>query len=172
LYDQPYFDFSPLNYSIPEIKMVDKSKNQSPLKISAVAINNNGILMDGKYNEGEITGYVPGTSFTINARLMDVSNSNPGYQFFFLTEDLNSTTQNGYGAYISGRTLCARIKSANYCSGVYLTRNVPVDVTVSYNGKSDTLANWCRTLNLNYSKVRQRMYHGKSFEEAIIGAEL
>ena len=138
MYDQTYFDFTPLNHSIPEINMVDKSEHQRPLKISAIAINKNGILMDGKYNEGEITGYVPGTAFTINARLTDVANSNPGYQFFFLTEDLNSTTQNGYGAYISGRTLCARVKSANYCSGAYLTRNVPVDVTVSYNGV-DTL---------------------------------
>ena len=53
--------------------MVDKSEHQRPLKINAIAINKNGILMDGKYNEGEITGYVPGTAFTINAKLTDVA---------------------------------------------------------------------------------------------------
>ena len=42
---------------------------------------------------------------------------------------------------------------------------------ISYNGKTQSLANWCRELNLNYSKVRQRIYHGKAFEDAIIGAE-
>ena len=42
---------------------------------------------------------------------------------------------------------------------------------VTYNCKTQTLANWCRELNLNYSKVRQRMYHNKTFEQSIIGAE-
>jgi hypothetical protein len=42
---------------------------------------------------------------------------------------------------------------------------------ITYNSKTQTLANWCKELNLNYSKVRQRIYNGKSFEVAIIGAE-
>lgn len=46
------------------------------------------------------------------------------------------------------------------------------NIIISYKNENDTLANWCRKLNLNYSKVRQRMYHGKTFEESIIGAEL
>lgn len=45
-------------------------------------------------------------------------------------------------------------------------------IAILYNGKTQSLAAWCRELNLNYSKVRQRIYHGKSFELAIIGAEL
>lgn len=45
------------------------------------------------------------------------------------------------------------------------------NLNVSYNGKTQSLANWCRELNLNYSKVRQRLYHGKTFEESIKGAE-
>ena len=134
MYDQAYFDFSPLNYSIPEINLVDKSENQRPLKITAIAFNNNGILMDGKYNQGVITGYTAGSEFTVTAKLMDIANSNPGYQFFFSSEDFDSATQNGYGVYIGGRQLCARIKGGNYCSGLYLSRDVPMEVTVSYNG--------------------------------------
>lgn len=138
MFDQAYFDFSPLNYNIPEMNLVDLSVNQRPLKITASAINKHGILMNGKTDEGLITGYVPGTAYTINAKLMDTSNSNPGYQFFFLTEDLDTTTQNGYGAYLGGRQVCARVRGGNYCSGLYLTRDVPLDVTISYNGV-DTL---------------------------------
>lgn len=134
MFDQNYFDFSPLNYNLPEINMVDLSENQRPLKITASAVNDQGILMDGKYNEGVISGYTAGSEFTVTAKLMDISNSNPGYQFYFLSEDLDTTVQNGYGVYLSGRQVCARVKSANYCSGLYLSRNVPMDVTVSYNG--------------------------------------
>lgn len=138
MYDQNYFDFSPLNYNLPEFNMVDLSENQRPLKITASAVNKYGILMDGKYNYGLITGYTAGTEFTVNAKLMDISNSNPGYQFFFSSEDFDSTTQNGYGTYIGGRQVCARIRGGNYCSGLYLSRDVPMDVTISYNGV-DTL---------------------------------
>lgn len=45
------------------------------------------------------------------------------------------------------------------------------NLMIEYAGKTQTLANWCRELNLNYSKVRQRIYNGKPFEQAIIGAE-
>lgn len=134
MYDQNYFDFSPLNYLLPEFNMVDLSENQRPLKITASAVNKHGILMDGKYNQGVITGYTAGSEFTVNAKLMDTANSNPGYQFFFSSEDFDSTTQNGYGAYIGGRQVCARVRGGNYCSGLYLSRDVPMDVTISYNG--------------------------------------
>lgn len=46
------------------------------------------------------------------------------------------------------------------------------NLMIEYAGKTQTLANWCRELNLNYSKVRQRIYNGKPFEQAIIGAEI
>lgn len=46
------------------------------------------------------------------------------------------------------------------------------NLKIAYNGQTKSLASWCRELNLNYSKVRQRMYNGKPFELAIIGAEL
>jgi hypothetical protein len=46
------------------------------------------------------------------------------------------------------------------------------NLKITYNGQTQSLAAWCRELNLNYSKVRQRIYHGKPFELAIIGAEL
>ena len=56
--------------------------------------------------------------------------------------------------------------------GVDGFKNKKNNIIISYKNENDTLANWCRKLNLNYSKVRQRMYHGKTFEESIIGAEL
>ena len=90
--------------------------------------------MDGKNDEGIITGYKAGSEFTVNARLMDTSNSNPGYQFFFSSEDFDSATQNGFGTYIGARQVCARINGANYCSGLHLSKEVPMDVTITYNG--------------------------------------
>lgn len=135
LFTQAYFNFDPLNYVIPEINITDLTENKSPLKISVSAINNTGILMDGQNNEGTITGYTPGSQFTINATLLDTANSVPSYQFFFLNEDTNSSKGNGFGAYIGGRELCARINSTNYCSsGLYLIRNVPINVTITYDG--------------------------------------
>ena len=65
---------------------------------------------------------------------MDTSNSNPGYQFFFSSEDFDSATQNGFGTYLGGRQVCARVRGGNYCSGLYLSREVPMDVTITYNG--------------------------------------
>lgn len=138
LFDENYHDFSPLNYQLPEINMVDLSENKRPLTITGNAINKHGILMDGKYNEGVISGYKAGTEFTINAKITDISNTNPNYQFFFLSEDMDSATQNGFGAYVGGRQICVRIKAGHYCSGFHLSRNVPMDVTISYNGV-DTL---------------------------------
>lgn len=135
--DQNYIDLTHLNYRIPEINLVDKA-NSRPLKISASGINKHGIMMDGKNDEGEITGYTPGSEFTISAKLMDISNSNPGWQFFFSSEDFG-TTKNGFGLFVhTSRRLYARINGSNYTGDVYLMKEAPTEVTVSYNGV-DTL---------------------------------
>lgn len=87
----------------------------------------------------------------------------------------NWSVKNGY----SDKLSIDRIKSnmpysPNNCRwaewGIQ-ANNKSNNLFVTYNCKTQTLANWCRELNLNYSKVRQRMYHNKTFEQSIIGAE-
>ena len=38
---------------------------------------------------------------------------------------------------------------------------------IDYLGKTQCLAEWCRELNLNYGMIQQRMYRGKTFEQAL-----
>ena len=38
---------------------------------------------------------------------------------------------------------------------------------ITYKGKTQTLANWCRELKLNYSKTRGRLVNGWSIEKAL-----
>lgn len=85
------------------------------------------------------------------------------------------SVKNGY----SDKLSIDRIKSnmpysPNNCRWVewgIQANNKSNNLFVTYNCKTQTLANWCRELNLNYSKVRQRMYHNRTFEQSIIGAE-
>lgn len=88
----------------------------------------------------------------------------------------NWAMQNGYSDnYTLDRIDSTKNYSPENCRWVewkIQANNKKNNIIISYNGEKDSLANWCRRLNLNYSKVRQRMYHGKPFEVAIIGAEL
>jgi len=157
IYDENYFDFSPLNYRIPEVNLVDKSENKSPLKISVSAINKNGIILDGKNDEGVITGYTPGKAFTISAKLTDISHSSTYYNFFFTTEDFNSSA-NGFGAFVHGRRIYARINGTNYTCNFYLMRDVPTEVTISYNGV-DTLKFYRNGELVNTTTTKKNITH-------------
>lgn len=44
--------------------------------------------------------------------------------------------------------------------------NTRANVKVTVKGKTDTLANWCRVLNLNYGRARARLIRGWSPERA------
>lgn len=49
------------------------------------------------------------------------------------------------------------IQANNRKSNLYLT----------FNGVTDTLANWCRTLKLNYKKVQDRLYKNMTLEQIV-----
>lgn len=88
----------------------------------------------------------------------------------------NWSLSNGYNEkYTLDRIDSSKNYSPQNCRWVEWStqaNNKKNNIIIVYNGEKDSLANWCRRLNLNYSKVRQRMYHGKPFEVAIVGAEL
>ena len=44
--------------------------------------------------------------------------------------------------------------------------NTTTNKMIEYNGKTQTLAEWCRELNLNYSLVNQRLFMGFDIERA------
>ena len=52
-----------------------------------------------------------------------------------------------------------RVQANNRKSNFYIT----------FNNKTDTLANWCNKLNLVYHKVQHKLYKGISFEDIVTG---
>ena len=62
--------------------------------------------------------------------------------------------------------------SPNNCRWTTVTEqanNRRSSVRVEYNGESHTLAEWARIVGINYKTLTNRIYHGKSFAEALGG---
>lgn len=93
-----------------------------------------------------------------------------GFEHFY-----SWSISNGYSDSLSIDRINSKLpyspENCRWVGWVIQANNKSNNTMVEYNGKTQSLANWCRELNLKYSKVRQRIYNGKTFEQAILGAE-
>lgn len=124
------YDWSLLNYKLQPFNIKDLSNNGHNATANVNAITKYGLMFDGIDDEINISNYEQTQTFTISATITQTTNSSPGYQFLFTSENFNEKT-NGAGMFIHGRTLYARINGTNY-SSTAIPRGEEVNVTITY----------------------------------------
>ena len=127
-FDNNYWDFTPLNNELSNIDISDESNNNHNGVANMTIIQSGGLFFDGKDDYVNINNYIPSSDITISSSFS--SYTGRAYQYIFSSR--NSSTDNGVGLFVSGRTIYAMINGTVYSTGYAIPYFREYNVVMTY----------------------------------------